>query len=183
MVTVQGKIFGFGREESAKTISELGLEFAEYLNRCGVLSVLKEGNLSGEDLSLVLGTRAINPSKPNQHLESGKIYLAHKEEDWYERDRDNWKVFYVNPMDWNNISKNSKDMGVFYIDLNRLQEWQGEYKDGDYFFKGRGGWQQAQDEIGLVTSSGNYKTLFGDGSYTFWEVPASPHLGVFNWMW
>ena len=181
---MSNKIFNFRKGDKRNKLIEIYLEFAEYLYSSGILSVLQAGNLSGEDLSLVLGTKATKPNNPNQQLEAGKIYLGHRPLDDWESDtnlRDRWKVFYVNPIDWKNISKYSNDLGVFYIDLNRLQEWQGEDKGGKDFFKSYGGWQRASDEIGLVTSGGGSKTLFGD--WTFWEFPSYKPLGLFNWTW
>ena len=180
MVKVRDKIFSFyeGSRVGGKRngIYSIYSDFAEYLNTLGVLKVLQENNLSGQDLSLVLGTKATNPSKPNQHLEAGKIYLGHNRN--AERVEREWAVFYVNP----NLEDEWDDIGVFYIDLNRLQEWRGRKKSGKDFFSSYGGWQEAKDELGLVTSEGN-KTLFGDGTRTFWEIPILPPLGVFNWFW
>ena len=182
MVKVRNKIFRFGtasildNETPPINLGKLCLEFATYLNNLGVLKLLQQNYLSGQALSLVLGTKATNPSKPNQHLEAGKIYLGSNDAIW--RGRDSWKVFYVNP----NLEDEWDDVGVFYIDLNRLQEWRGGKKSDKDFFKGYGGWQQAKDEIGLVTS-GDSKTLFGDGTWTFWEIPISSPSGVFNWFW
>ena len=176
------KVFSFYDGTKRKKISTIYLEFAEYLNTLGVLSLLQENNLSGQDLSLVLGTKATNPSKPNQHLEAGKIYLGYDRTLTTRGEDFKWKVFYVNPIDWMNMRR-GEDMGVFYIDLNRLQEWRKKDTSSKDFFSNYGGWQQAKDEIGLVTSEGNYKTLFGNGTRTFWEIPIPSTLGVFNWSW
>lgn len=181
MVKVRDKIFSFYEGSERKGIYSIFSDFAEYLNTLGVLKVLQENNLSGQDLSLVLGTKATNPSKPNQHLEAGKIYLGHNRNT--EGAPREWAVFYVNPIDWSDADEVGGDIGVFYISLIRLQEWQNKDKSGEDFFSTYGGWQEARDELGLVTSEGNYKTLFGDGTRTFWEIPILPPLGVFNWFW
>ena len=154
-------------------------EFAEYLNQLGIISQIKTLGDRGFVSKYAVPENLVD--FPDELLKPGSLYLAKGLRD---DEKDNYYLFYVNPLDWalsDHSSSHSpytnNTIGAFYLELPFLKKW----TRGDSIGFERGGWQNISSEAGLVKPK--RKSYFAKDYFLFYRLPQGEVVGLFNWMW
>ncbi len=153
-------------------------EFAEYLNDLGIISQIKKLGDMGFVSKYAVPENLVN--RPDELLKPGSLYLAI---DSQIDEKDNYYLFYVNPLDWA-LSDHSlphspytqNTIGAFYLKIPFLTKW----AKGDAIGFEKGGWQNISSEAGLVKP--NRKSYFGSNYFSFYRLPEAEVVGLFNWV-